>query len=130
MAGFWTGLVHGTLICGATLAALSLAFPHGDAKQDVAAPQGKASAPEPREQASSPAAQPQAPAPEAALTPAPSSAVMAAAPSRGPALDGAAAGSDVDDAPAAAGFLFATESATDFRTGSSDVYVGNTTIRT
>lgn len=27
MAGFWTGLVHGTLICGATLAALSLAIP-------------------------------------------------------------------------------------------------------
>jgi len=27
MAGFWTGLVHGTLMCGATLAALSLALP-------------------------------------------------------------------------------------------------------
>ena len=27
MAGFWTGLVHGTLLCGATLAAMSLAFP-------------------------------------------------------------------------------------------------------
>src|SRR5690606_2584783 len=27
MAGFWTGLVHGTLLCGATLAALSLGFP-------------------------------------------------------------------------------------------------------
>ncbi|MFC0339325.1 hypothetical protein [Paracoccus niistensis] len=102
MAGFWTGLVHGTLVCGATLAALSLVFPHGDAKQDAAAPQGQASPPQPREQASSPAAQPQAPAPEAALTPAPSSAVMAAAPSRGPALDGAAAGPDVNDATAAA----------------------------
>lgn len=27
MAGFWSGLVHGTLMCGATLAALSLGFP-------------------------------------------------------------------------------------------------------
>ena len=61
MAGFWTGLVHGTLMCAATLAALSLAFPR-DAGEDRgpgadAAPApvspGKLSGPDARDQASS-----------------------------------------------------------------------------
>lgn len=37
MAGFWTGLVHGTLMCGTTLAALSLAFPRDAGREDIAA---------------------------------------------------------------------------------------------
>lgn len=37
MAGFWTGLVHGTLMCGATLAALSLAFPRDAGRRDMVA---------------------------------------------------------------------------------------------
>lgn len=43
MAGFWTGLVHGTLICGATLAALSLALPRdAGGERDSGAVAGRA----------------------------------------------------------------------------------------
>ena len=66
MAGFWTGLVHGTLMCGATLAALSLAFPREDAGEGPAGAAGAGGMP-----ASSSAlvrAGPAAPAPDADRT--------------------------------------------------------------